>query len=160
MDGESCRLIDNQQMIVLIKDRNRDIFRCQIDGFRQRLSENDDVPRAHKVPRPAAFAVASNQTGLNQALDPGTGKARDSPGKKNVNSLPGVRWLYFEALSLRCIHSSAGRTYRPGPIKRTEAVSTVGGLRIGRGLGGKGNADTPTRPYADTIFTAPQSSQL
>ena len=70
VNGESCRLIDNQQVVVLVENRNRDIFRCQIDGVRGGLSENDDVPRAHKIPRPAAFAVASNQTGLNQALDP------------------------------------------------------------------------------------------
>jgi len=70
VDGEPSRLIYNQQVVVLVKDPNRNIFRCQVDGLRRGFTEKDDVPRVHRIPGPAAFAVTSDVTTPNQALDP------------------------------------------------------------------------------------------
>ena len=70
VDGESSRLIYNQQMVVLVKDPKRNIFRCQVDGLWCGFSENNNVPRVHRIPWPAAFAVTSDVTTANQALDP------------------------------------------------------------------------------------------
>ena len=104
VDSEASRLIYNQQMVVLVKDPNRNIFRCQVNGHRCGFSEKNNVPRVHRIPWPAAFAVTPDVTTPNKALDPGTGKVRLPLRQKNVNSLPGVRWLYFEAFDAGVVH--------------------------------------------------------
>lgn len=105
MNGESSRLIDDQEVVVLVKHRDRNIFRCQVDWVRRWFAENDCVPCAHEISWPAVFAVAQNVTCLDQVLDSRTRKSRQPASKKNVNSLPCLMRLYLEELCLRCVHT-------------------------------------------------------
>ena len=68
MYDQTGRFVQNQKVIVLKKNFERDRFRLIIDLFRGRLAKIDMIAGAHEIAWPGRFSIAANEATANQLL--------------------------------------------------------------------------------------------
>ena len=82
MDHQAGRLVDHEQMLVLVDDRQRDFLRLVVGRLRCRNCQCETLVALHLDCRvPDGFAIASKCAGLGQDLQTLTREAGDGGGK-------------------------------------------------------------------------------
>ena len=101
MDDQSGRLVDDQQMLVLEDDRQRDVLRLVVRRRRLRHGEEKrSSPRTLVAGSRTALAVALRARRCGQRLQPLARQGRDGVGKRTVEPparMAGVQ-RYFDVL--------------------------------------------------------------
>jgi len=70
MNGEACRFIDNDDVVVFEKDIEWNRLRLQSDLFCRWLPESNFVTASDDLPRPGSLLVEPNATVADQLLKP------------------------------------------------------------------------------------------
>jgi hypothetical protein len=84
MDCYSGRLIENEKILVLVENLQRNVLRFQVYSLWARLAELNPVSSPHRLPGPDKFAIQPDVPGLNQQLNPASRQAIDFGCKKDV----------------------------------------------------------------------------
>src|SRR5205814_1067669 len=76
MDQNPSRLVEHDQVLVFEQNRERDLFRHEIDRFSGRLDKDDPVAHSNHVARTRDPGVYRDMTLLDQPLNARTGEFR------------------------------------------------------------------------------------
>ena len=90
MDGQAGRLVDDQQVLVLVDDAQGDRFRLDVERLRRRNSHVDGIAGAQEIRRLGAASIDGREPLVDQAPGMGAREIGAVPGNERVETLSSV----------------------------------------------------------------------
>ena len=87
MHDNSCRLVQDEEIVVLENNVERDLLRLRFDLLDFRFAHFHLVAGSDEIPRPGRFPVVADELFSNQGLKSGPGKGRKRVSKEAVKPL-------------------------------------------------------------------------
>ena len=87
MHDQPGRLVQNEEVFVFKKNRERDLLRLVFDLLHHRLDQPNDIASPDCFPTPRHCAVEEGVARLDQRLETGPGKLRQCPGEVAIETL-------------------------------------------------------------------------
>ena len=118
MDYETGRFVDQQEIVVLEHDVERNIFRLGIESFKRRFVNHDPIPAVDGGGWFGRFLVEPDVTGIDQTPHPGSRPFWIELGETAIEAGAfQLRWNLEIVMGRHVLGCRLTHTWRPMPVR-------------------------------------------